>query len=43
MRLSTSVGYLLNMPIPSFMEMVEEIIETDKEQERRMQERRQNG
>lgn len=31
MRLNSSIEYLLNMPISSFLELVEEIIETDQE------------
>lgn len=31
MRLNSSIEYLLNMPITSFLELVEEIIEADQE------------
>lgn len=37
MRLSSSIEYLLNMPIDQFMDLVEDIIEADEEQ-RRMRE-----
>lgn len=44
MRLSSSIEYLLNMPIGQFMEMVEDIIEEDQENRQRREEirRRQN-
>lgn len=38
MRLSSSVEYLLKMPINQFMVLVEDIIEADEEKERRREE-----
>lgn len=38
MRLSSSVEYLLKMPINQFMVLVEDIIEADDEMERRREE-----
>ena len=45
MRLSSSIEYLLNMPIDQFMNLVEDIIEADEEKERRCEEirRRKRG
>lgn len=44
MRLSSSIEYLLNMPIGQFMDLVEDIIETDEEtKQRHEQMRRQRG
>lgn len=39
MRLSSSIEYLLNMPIKQFMELVEEIIEIDEEQKKKQKSR----
>jgi hypothetical protein len=35
MRLSTSLEYLMDMPIKQLMELIEEIIEADEEVRRR--------
>ena len=44
MRLSSSVEYLLNLPIGQFMELVEDIMEADQEaMQRREENRRQRG
>jgi hypothetical protein len=40
MRLSSSMEYLMNMPIKQFIEMVEEIIEIDEEDRQRRESRR---
>lgn len=40
MRLSTSIEYLLNMPIRQFMDLVEGIIEADEEIEHRRKQHR---
>jgi hypothetical protein len=40
MRLGSSMEYLMNMPIGRFIELVEEIIEIDGEDRRRMEGRR---